>query len=68
MWGGGGGGLYSCEKRQFRKCLRQTIPNRWGNKRAQSFAEWLNCVYTRGDKGMGVGCNLISQVQVSLFL
>ena len=38
------------------ECLRQIVPNRWASIRKRSFTKCF-CVYTRGDKGLCVGCS-----------
>ena len=42
------------------ECLRQIVPNTCASIRKRSFTKCF-CVYTRGDKGSCVGCELVTR-------
>ena len=56
--------LEDCFKRGGRirvdECLRQIVPNTCASIRKRSFTQCFS-VYTRGDKGSCVGCELVTQ-------
>ena len=47
-------GGFKRDKIRTAECLRQTVPNRWASVKQRCFAKCFG-VYTRDDKGSGVG-------------